>query len=120
MNTVGVCQWNGAFKASSNSLTLSDTIILNAPLPINQTFALRTVAGSQANFAGFNQFRLFCPYGNFGSGLLVATADLPDRPKPDPPSPSPSNPPPSSNAGHAVHDALYFFLKLGISVLILM
>ena len=51
----------------------------------NQQFPLKQTAGAQANFNGFNQFRLFAT----GTKQLIATADLPAL---SPNSPSPASP----------------------------
>jgi hypothetical protein len=67
--------WVGGYKGSGEAMTLSNEQVQASATSSRQTFNLRQEVGAEANFDGFNQFRLFAR----GTGLLIATADFPAR-----------------------------------------
>jgi hypothetical protein len=67
--------WVGGYKGSAEAMTLVTENVTPSAFNTNQTYNLRQDAGAEANFDGFNQFRLFVRNTN----LLIATADFPAK-----------------------------------------
>jgi hypothetical protein len=71
----GESYWVGGYKGSKEAMTLSDQYVPPSAFKRTFKYSLKATAGSEANFDGFDQFRLF----ERNSELLIAVADMPAK-----------------------------------------
>jgi hypothetical protein len=71
----GVSYWVGGYKGSDDAMTLSDDFVTASAFKKTVKYSLKSTAGSEANFDGFDQFRLF----ERNTKVLIAIADMPAK-----------------------------------------
>ena len=67
--------WYGSFPNSVEGLSLSDTVVRTTLQPTTIRYSLKQVPGAEANFDGFDQFKLF----DLGTQQVIAIANMPPR-----------------------------------------
>ena len=68
-------EWFGSFPNSDDAMSLSSTLVRTSLTPATFKYALKQPAGAEANFDGFDQFKLF----DTATKTVFAVVDMPSK-----------------------------------------